>query len=224
MRPRVVLLADGASKDSHMDNSRMLSRINGKPLLVRTIQQFNPWADVLVVSSDEKITRVARMQRMTWTAPSAARTYGGINMIHEGLLHAHNKRSIITFGDVVWTDAAIETIRDHAADNWAVYGRSVASQYGGSPYAEYFAIEVDPLGRKHGRHAVQQVWTYYQDGEWPRATPWEWYYHMEKMPYHIRNPQAIETGPHWVEIHDATDDIDFEKDIQAMREAHSDQV
>jgi hypothetical protein len=220
-RPRVVLMADGRTAGNHLNNGRLLTPIKGVPLLIRTIQQFGEWANVAVLSSDPVIRDAVKSQRsmMLIEDEDKSSQYHGVDFIRKGLNHCYKQRSLIVFGDVVFTDEAVEVIRTHKADDWAVFGRSTDSPITGTPWAEFFAIEVNWLAREHGKGAVEAVAGFYNTRQWPYCTAWEWYYHMEKMPYTSReNVKRVKTGPHWVEINDGTDDIDFEVDrINLMR-------
>ena len=119
---------------------------------MRTIQQFNQWATVAVLSSDPTIVKAVRGQQGVHLVQAEDKSayYGGIDMIRKGLTHAWNRRSIILFGDVVWTDEAVEIVRQHQTDEWAVYGRSEASELT-APWAEYFGIEITWGSRKRAR-------------------------------------------------------------------------
>lgn len=218
-RPEVILLAGGRTKESHLPNSRLLTRIIGTPLVVRTIRQFTEWATVTVMSNDESVLSAVRSQRLiklAWLDDKPQ--YGQVDMIRKGLAQAWNRDSIIVFGDVVFTDEAVATIRDHEMEgDFAVYGRSAASEITGTEWAEYFAIRVNWKGRERGKRVLQEVADHWNIGNWSRASAWEWYLHMEGMPWHIENPQAVEVGPNWVEINDATDDIDFAEDAARLQ-------
>lgn len=222
MRPRIVLLADGKTKDAHLGNSRLLTRINGRPLLVRTIRQFGEWADVALLSSDPLVREAVKGQKHLFyvQAEDKSDRYFGVDMIRKGLTHAWNKRSIILFGDVVWTDEAVELVRKQQVDDWAVYGRSTNSEITGTRWAEYFAIEVNWGSREPAKRACDIVANHYMSKQWHRCTAWEWYYQMEQMSYDILNSRKVRTGPHWVEINDATDDIDTADDIERLRKIY----
>lgn len=213
----IVILADGKSKESHLDNHRLLTPINGEPLLERTMRQFGGALHRTVITSDPKITRLADAMGYTvYPGSDQSGQYYGVDMIRKGLDVLFPTRNIILFGDVVFTEEAAAIIRANPTKDWAVYGRSGAGELT-SPYGEYFAIEiVDREAYEQARKALQLVSAYHEAGEWYRASPWEWYFEMEQMPYYIRNPRNIDVGPHWVEINDATDDIDFESDIERV--------
>lgn len=221
-KPLIVLLAGGRTKKSHLPNSRLLTPIKGTPLIVRTIKQFTQaGALVRVVTNDPDIIELVRMQKnvtIAWDADDPK--YSQVDMIRKGLHFAWSRRSIIVFGDVVFTDAAVKRIMENRTEDWTVFGRSTDSQITGTRWAEYFAIELNWGSREQGKEAVNQVVSYFISGEWHRASAWEWYYHMEKMPYHIPNPANVPTGPHWVEINDGTDDIDFADDAKRLKRVH----
>lgn len=218
---RVVILADGRTKGVHLDNFRMLTRIKGQPLIVRTVYQFSKWANVCVVTSDPTIIEALRGHPARILAGSdKSDYYGGVDMIRKGLDWCWNRRSFIVFGDVVWTDDAVAKLESSEIAEFAVYGRSGPSKLLGTPYAEYFAIGVNWAGREKGKQAVETVAKHYREGDWLQCTAWEWYHTMEGMPWEMPHPARPPIGEHWVEIDDATDDIDVNDDIERLRRHH----
>lgn len=222
LKPRVLILADGKSKKDHMEDDRHLIPFRGVPLIARTIRQFHEAGGLVhVITSNEEIARVAKLNKaMVLPGSDKSDLYGGTDMIRKGLDYARNKRSIIVFGDVVFTNQAVRKIMRHEPDRWAVYGRSTASKYGGSEWAEYFAISVGPLAKKQGYKALEKVAKMFNRRMWHRITPWEWYFEMEGMHWHVNHASRVKTGDHWVEIDDETDDIDFPQDAKNLKELH----
>lgn len=216
LKTRVLILADGKSKEQHMGIERHLVKVDGIPLIGRTIRQFKAAGGMPhVITRNPQIRWVSRLNgAMTIVGSDRSEAFDGIDMIRKGLDHSRTMRSIIVFGDVVFTDDAVRRIMEHKPEGWAVYGRSASSKYGGSDWAEYFAISVGPLAKKQGYQAIETVVETFKKRMWHRITAWEWYYAMEGMPWNIHNARKVRTGRHWVEINDRTDDIDFESDVE----------
>jgi hypothetical protein len=219
-RTRVILLADGMSAAGHLED-RHLTQVGSKPLLLRSVQQFGEWARVGVATRNDAIWKaVSRQKNIYRILPEdLSDQYYGLDLVRKGLDAARGERSVVAFGDVYFSDQAIETIKNHEVDEWAMYGRSTDNKLTGCTWGEPFAFEVNPGSKGRAREALNMVVSYYLAGEWPRCSVWEWYYHMEKMPYNIPNPANCPTGPHWVEINDITDDVDFQRDLIGLRRA-----
>lgn len=212
----VVVLADGKSKPNHLDNHRLLTPIDGKPLLQRTIDQFSPHGPVAVLSGDPTIRKAVTPTRFLPGSDKSHLFYGA-DMIRKGLEHYAGPRTVIVFGDVVFTDAAVATIANHEVEDWAVYGRSKVVSDKVAPYGEYFAIEINTNRVvDQGFKALRTIALKHKRGEWRRCTAWEWYFEMEGLPYRIKDSKNIDVGPHWVEINDTTDDIDLPSDLERV--------
>lgn len=215
MRPLAIILADGESKGSHLQD-RYFIEIGGEELLPRTVRQFSEWADVCVVSSNPSVIQGVS-DVLVHSAPEPVANYYGADMIRKGLAFCGRDRNIIVFGDVYFTDDAVQAIQVGNNREWAVYGRSGASEATGAPWAEYFAIEIaSELAEVRAWESLFNIANYYTQRDWPVCTAWEWYYEMEDLPF-WRKTDRVRTGKHWVEIDDATDDIDLIEDVERIR-------
>lgn len=213
---RVVLLADGKSKPNHLGNHRLLTPISGEPLIARTIRQFSPFAQVEVLTSDPTIRQAVKPDGFLPGSDEANRFFAA-DMIRKGLEAFDGPRFVFVFGDVMFTDDAVDIIVNHAAKRWAVYGRSKVVSAKVAPYGEYFAVEVNTSRVVDaGFKALHVIAEKHRRGEWRRCTAWEWYFEMENLPYRIADSKNIQVGSHWVEINDDTDDIDLPQDLERL--------
>lgn len=218
MKQQILILADGRSKDRHVD-APYTEMFQGFPLIVRTLRQFTSLGhEVIIISRRQDVKDVTRPQRRIgyWEPVRDYDEYLGVAMIPKALDRAWQPETTIVFGDVYFTDEAVQTISDHEGD-WAVFGRSTNNVWTGTQWAEWFAFHTHWGLRRQMRMAAKVVVKAYEEGSWHRCTPWEWYYEMEGMDWTIRNPMQVPTGPHWVEINDLTDDIDYKEDADNLR-------
>jgi len=145
--------------------------------------------------------------------------YGGIDMLAKCTDFFEPPSTTVVFGDVWFSSAAIDKIRDHRTKGWAVFGRSTDSAFGLAPWAEYFAITIHQPSFAKASRCMNRVAQNYLTGKWNRCTPWEWYFCMDDLPWVITNPKRVKTGNHWVEINDLTDDVDFPSDVDRLERA-----
>jgi len=211
---KAIILADGRSSPEHMED-RHFVEIGGEELLPRIIRQFSEFASVEVAASDPNIAD--RVDAPTVAPKDRSDKIAGLDMILKGLDLASRERNLIVLGDVYFSDEAISLIREGNGKTWAVYGRSKNNDY--KPYGEPFVFEVKMKAIPQAYKALEVVLWHWATGGWDRRTPWEWYFEMEGLPYHIRRVNNIHTGEHWVEIDDHTDDVDYEKDIIGLQKA-----
>lgn len=219
MQPRAVILADGFSTPRNWED-RYFCEIGGEQLLPRTIRQFSEWADTYVLTSNQSVIDCLPPGTATLRGSDKSRTYLSIDMIRKGLENLGPDRTFIVFGDVYFTDEAVQTIREGTGRPWTVYGRSQGNPYTATPWAEYYVIEIADLGGAiHATEALRATVNHYVAGYWNTCKTWDWYYEMEGMPYFIEDVASVPTGPHWVEIDDLTDDVDFWGDMVRLNKA-----
>jgi NADH:ubiquinone oxidoreductase subunit len=193
--------------------------IDGEGLLPRSIRQFSEWADVGVLTSNDQIK--ARLPDVGMVPGSDRRkAFLANDLIRKGLEQCGGERTIVVFGDVYFTDQAVQVIKKGKRRSWVVYGRSQSNPYTGTQWAEWFAFEISGLpATNKGFEALRETVKNYRSGAWPTCKAWDWYYEMEGMPYYIDDVANVPTGDHWVEINDLTDDIDFLGDALNLRRA-----
>lgn len=217
---RSVVLADGASAPGHLKDRHFI-KIGGEPLLKRTVRQFAAFSDVVVIASDRRYAEELADEPCEVVPGDGKEVYYGADMIRKGLDHREGIVSWLVFGDVYFTDKAIYTIKAGIPykQGWAMYGRSTNNPYTGTPWAEPFVIELGHVSNARCRAALDTILGHFLNRHWRRCSPWEWYYEMEGMPYEIPDVKHVPTGPHWVEINDLTDDIDFREDAANLEDA-----
>lgn len=208
---RTVILADGGRDvlAEWAGGSRHLIDLEGEPLLERTVRQFSELGDVVIVGPYD-IPPARRVD------PISAPEWGHIEMFAKGIPHlAENGRTNLVFGDVWFSDQAIDIVAGHV-DDWRVFGRPGPSKWTGTRWGEYFSFTLYPDNLPAFSRAMTAALQAYESGAHHRVTPWEVYYEMEGLPLKIRGKKA-HTGPHWVTIDDWTDDFDFIEDVERWR-------
>lgn len=214
--PDVLILADGRSNKDHMKNPYFLE-VGGEPLIERTVRQFKDYGTVYIIGEDPKFEDLAH--RIGGSDQSDK--FFGIDMIRKALSAMSRPRTLVVFGDTYFTDEAVDIIKNHPKDDWYVFGRSGPSRFTNTNWAEYFAffMPADKVARAWA--SMETVASFYMADEWYACTPWEWYHDMEDLHYHIQDQANVHVGPHWVEIDDLTDDVDFLADADELNEVLS---
>lgn len=192
---------------------KQLVDVGGERLIERTIRQFSPFGEVVVVNGGRLLpVNVAQV-----TAENDPRL-GDINGIVNARKHwSKTDRTTVLLGDVWFSDAAVAAIVAPRAD-WCLYGRPHNSAITGKKSDEQFAVGFEPS---------EQRWVI-EAAEWgarlarARRIRWcrfpQWFHAM----HHLTDPKKIDRPPdvslgHFVVIDDTTDDIDYPKDYEALR-------
>lgn len=210
---RTVILADGAYPSDHKVGGgyRHLFEIEGEVLLHRTVRQFAELGEVILLAPPVPEYDIPPAVHVT---PDPCRSWGGIAMFGKALpFLSLTGRSNVVFGDVWFSDDAIEKIATHGGD-WQVFGRPGPSTVTGTPYGEYFCYTLYPEHRKEFVRAMGYAYNRWARDEYTRCTPWEVYWKMEDMALVKQDLNgALKVGPHWTDLVDWTDDFDYDHDV-----------
>jgi hypothetical protein len=161
-------------------------------------------------------------KNMSFYEPRQYENYGGVAMMMKGLERAWSRQSLIVFGDVFYTEDAVKAMVEPAKTpdwNWKAYGRKTDNLWTGTPWGEFFGFRTSWAVREDMKAAAADVQDDYEAGRFPRSSPWEWYFRMEGMSPRIADVKNVAVGPHWVDINDLTDDIDYERDVVGLQNA-----
>lgn len=208
MKPRTIILADGPATRWESPVPKHLTVVDGEPLLCRTVRQLlaRGVADVWVTSHDPR-----------YELPGTLRYEPTDNQYQVDQFYACRelwqcevgKDVVFLYGDVYFTDSAMDTIFEHLPTDYAYYQRTKGSAVTGKPWKEGFAMRVRDKGLflracriirdgieagrlKSEHHQLQGYLEGYGCGAY-----FEW-----------------RVGPHGVEIDDETDDFDVVEDVQ----------
>ncbi|MEI5520667.1 hypothetical protein WB388_08635 [Streptomyces brasiliscabiei] len=118
-------------------------------------------------------------------------------------------RTVLLLGDVWFTDAALAAILTDPADGVRVFGRAGPSRVTGTPYGEIFAVSWPGSADRRMRELAAEIGAGQAAGCSVRPG-WVLLRTLQGTPLHEHTVCA----PWWVEIDDATDDIDFPEDFQ----------
>jgi hypothetical protein len=193
--------------------AKQLVDIGGERLIERTIRQFSPYGEVVVVHGDSGRLPVDVRQVRAENDPRL----GDINGIVNARRHwSPTERTTVLLGDVWFTDEAVQKIVTPRAD-WCLYGRPGWSTITGKKSDEQFAIGFMPDEQDRIIIAAQA------GGRLVRARRIRW----TRFPQHfhlmhgLTDPKRIDRAPdislgNFVVIDDQTDDLDKPEDYDRL--------
>ena len=202
MRVIIPAAGKGTRWNNFRNTPKHLAIIDGEPLLNRTINQFNRFSNDIVVVSKNNISINAAIEyplEGNWN--DAAKLYSSAHLWGED-------RTIIAFGDVWFSDQAVETIANNT-DPIQFFLRPKASKITGKKYKEIFALSFDGGQKEFVRNVLQQV---IEENKKGPGT-----YLLYKK---IRNLESLRVQHHftdksnYVEINDWTEDFDHPQDLE----------
>lgn len=201
---RVIIPAAGAGSrwNNFRGTEKHLAIVENEILLNRTINQFKRYTtDIIVVSKDKLDIDVSVEYPFEGDWNDAAKLYSSAHLWAAD-------RNVIAFGDVWFSDKAVETIATNT-DEIQFFMRPKASKITGKNYKEIFAISFDGGQKEFVRNTLQQV---IEENKKGPGT-----YLLYKKIRNLENLRVQEhfiNKSHYVEINDWTEDFDHPHDLE----------
>jgi CTP:phosphocholine cytidylyltransferase-like protein len=201
---RIIIAAGGKAErwKNYRNTPKHLLKIEGEVLLERTIRQFKKYTDdIIIISNEDYIfagTQLEKPLEGDWY------DFGKIYSSHHLW---SNDKTFIVYGDVYFTDEAVEKIMTSEGD-YKFFLRSSASKLTYKKYGEVFGIAF--LGNMNDKikENIETLISQKKKG----AGTWELYYYMHNITGVSRVKQTFKMGG-YIEIDDWTDDFDTPEDI-----------
>lgn len=200
---RVVIIAAGGKGkrwNNYLGVQKHQVKIDGIPLIDRTIKQFEDEGDRAVVIHDGDTK------------------YGDLDKLYSSnKLWNRKGRTIVLFGDTYFTDAAVRKISDYPHPGFVVFGRIEPSTLTGKQYGELFAVSFYSNDIETIERAIERVSKLEERGVVHSANLWALYRAMHRFPDDLMDIHYAGNG---VEvIHDWTEDLDWPQDYDRFIEA-----
>jgi hypothetical protein len=204
---RVLIIAagDGTRWGNHRGVPKHLVEIEGEVLLHRTARQFLEYtSDVVIVGPDERYL----VGGASFYTPDISYRRELDKFASSMSQWNSEGRTVIVYGDVYFTDEAIETIMTNQ-DSWRYFCRSGASLVTGKTAKEIFAIAFNVEDKPLIASAIKKL--YNSDtvtGGWSLFRELTLGTHLLST----KDERMFQQGKH-VEINDWTEDFDFPEDL-----------
>lgn len=179
-----------------------LTTVNNEILIHRTIKQFSKYANNLTVVIKDSLDIPAKIE-----PPLEGEWNDAAKLWSSNHLWSSTERNIIVFGDVWFSEEAVETITSNT-DPIQFFMRTGPSKITKKPYKEIFAVAFDPGKTEYVRNVLKQVIDENKSG----AGTYLLYLklnNLEKIPY----SHHFDDKNSFVEIDDFTDDFDHPIDL-----------
>lgn len=205
-QPVTIIMAagDGVRWRDHLGVPKHLVSIDGETLVHRTARQANDrgWR-VDVVGLDKRYpTPHSKLHLL----PDAARWPTGTDadkFLSSRYLWSPDGRSIVLYGDVFFTDEAMNLIANFAVRDWTLFCRFGPNKLTGHKAGECFAQSFWPEQQTRHLKLLKRGGDLVRRGKLPRYGGWEHY----RLMVGLDPKQHVENGQ-FVEIDDWTDDFD----------------
>lgn len=200
---RAIILCAGESSrwQNYQGDPKHLIKIDGERLIdrtVRLIKQYSPQTEIIIVANDDRY----KVEGTTLYKPELnPDNLEADNWLSSMPLWSEGK-TFLMFGDIWFTDEAMQTIFGDTGEEWRVFGRESGSFITGKIWEEWFCISFYGKERVLLLGILNNLIEERKSGEIGKAGGWELYRSLKKT----------DSKNHFVVIDDFTEDFDFPKD------------
>lgn len=214
---RVILLCAGHGErwGNYLGIPKHLVEVDGERLVDRTVRLVRERtidATIFIISFDPRCEVAGTMRFEPGHGPE--RFTDTDKFLSSAELWSDDSPTIVLYGDVFFTEAAMETICSYDRDTFAFFGRPRPSECTGHLWQEMFALAIPPGSREHLLRTMREVRDMLTAGDIRRGGGWECYRHACGLKPICIYEVKSDVADHFVEIDDFTDDFDTSFDYE----------
>lgn len=216
-QPRIVIIAAGDATRwaNYMGVPKHYAVINGEPIIERIVRLLveRGQHDIWVVSKGYKI-RGVQHYRPTLNKDN----HDADKFISSSDLWHKRKRTIVLYGDVYFTENALDTILADENQLYRLFCRPTGNKAFGYPYGECFALSFYPVDHEFIRYCLQRLVHLYRADVISRIGGWELTRLMANVPIGQMEKHKTKLS-NYIVINDQTNDIDYPSDYENVKKA-----
>lgn len=217
-RVLIICAGEGTRWNNYLGVPKHLAVLNGEAIIDRTVRQLRErGVEYLVILKDEddRYPLPQAIVDVDYETNADADKF-----LSSKKYWNREGRTIILYGDVYFTDEAIDTILNYGSDDWLLFCRPDGSRITGGKWGECFAFSLKAEHLKLFEEKLHYVATLWKTGVIKRCGGWELYRAMiGRTDKQVRHPHKM--GSNYVEINDATEDMDSPDDYNAWIKLNS---
>ena len=213
----IIIAAGEASRwKNYLEVPKHLIPIDNEPILYRTVRLLKERhiKDIFIVGppNDDRYNVTGTCLYVPDKNP---KNHDADKFLNSENLWNKNGRTIVLYGDVYFTDNAIDTIVNHTNIEWCLFCRFNPSKITGAKSGECFAQSFYPHDLKEHKEKLLYIASLKEKKIISRCGGWEHYRAMNGL----RN--KLVKSPHkkykkYIEINDWTDDFDTPEDYDVF--------
>ena len=207
MKKRAILIAAGEATrwGNYLDTPKHFIEVDGEPIIKRSVRLLKKFGvdDIYIVAKDD--TYQIEGAKLYIPTFNLANHDADKFLNSKDLWLRDEGKTIVLYGDVYFTEYAMETIVNHPHNDWLLFARQYESTITGGA-GECFAQTFYPGQVEEHERALLKLVEYFDTGRLNRIGGWEHYRIMAGLPEPIIHKHF--TGDRFVEINDWTDDFD----------------
>jgi hypothetical protein len=209
MTTRVLILAAGEATrwQNHRGTPKHRLIIEGEVLIERTARQFLKYTNDVVIVGNKNAHRV---EGCSMYVPGQGRNLKDMAKFISSQTIWSDDRTVMVFGDVYFTDEAVETIMSDKK-KWRFYLRKGASTTTGKGWREIFALSFEASFNSDMSKAILEV---ISKNIASTTGGWFLFTHLQRT----EDENKLFITDNHLEIDDWTEDFDFPSDLDIWEE------
>lgn len=215
--PRIIIIAAGDATrwGGYLGVTKHYAVIDGEPVIERTVRLLleRGQQDIWVVSKDYDIDGVTN-----YRPKLNPRNHDADKFISSSELWHPEKRTIVIYGDVYFTENGVDTILANDSDLYRLFCRPTGNKRFKYPYGECFAISFHPQDHKLLKYNLKRLVHLFRADVIGRIGGWELTRLMADVPIGEMD-QHKEWLVNYFVIDDQTNDIDYPSDYENVKAA-----
>jgi hypothetical protein len=223
MRAIIIAAGDATRWANHLGTKKHLVKVDNEPIIYRTVRLLleRGVTDIYIVGPDENEYKIPGTK--LFIPEKNPKNHGVDKFLNSEELWNKEGRTIVCYGDVFFTDAAMDSIVNYTGSNWTLFCRFGGSEFTGSKYGECFAQSFYPNEIDLHKEKLLLVVESVNKKHLKKSGGWEHYRAMNNVVGRdLRQHNIYEK---YFLIDDFTEDFDFPEDydrfIKRWEEAKS---
>jgi MobA-like NTP transferase domain len=201
----IIAAGEGARWNNYLGKGKHFIEIDGETIIARTVRLAERFSSRIYVVGNSSDLQV---KGSTWFRPQLnPLNYEADKFLSSAPLWNREGRTVVFYGDVYFSENAMQRIMKFQPKEWALFARFGTSKLTGKLYGECFAHSFYSEHIPEHAAALQNIISAYLRGEIKRCGGWEHYRAMEQLP--LKRHQRKDR---FVEIDDWTEDFDLPLD------------
>jgi len=216
MRAIIIAAGDATRWGNHLNTKKHFVKVDNEPIIHRTVRLLTERgvSDIYIVGPDEGEYKIPNTQLFIPTKNS--NNHGVDKFLNSEELWSKEDRTVVLYGDVFFTDAAMDSIVNYTDSNWTLFCRFTNSMLTGSTYGECFAQSFYPNEIEIHKEKLLLVVESVNSRHLKKSGGWEHYRAMNNIVgRELRQHNIYEK---YFIIDDWTEDFDFPEDYDRFIE------
>lgn len=209
-----IVIADGEGSrwQGHLGIDKHFIEIGGEKIIERTERLLHNKVDNLYIVKSNYTPKHGKV----FGPKHEPENYDADKFLNSKLLWNPQGRTIVLYGDVYFTNDAIDQILKYKEPQWVLWCRPTPSELTGKQWGECFAQSFWFGDTLEHNAALRRVVNLYKTGIIRRCGGWEHYRAMLRLPDNLINEHLY--GPRMKVIDDWTEDFDHPFDYDRFIE------